>query len=896
MGSVATTTFSNPLQYPSQTHIDRDKSTGYLYVLVHATAANTYDVYRSINNGGSWSLFLSDTRSSLTDQGSIFISPDGYLRWVYRTNESSQDRIYIRGLRLDASSPAWETELLLANPSNGGVAGAYHTGLDVWATITGSSEFYCVAVGTTVGANSGVTLYGAYTASRPGTTVAKNSIIRGTRQWLFSGTGRITPSIDAQHNGDGKTASTPDAWVSFGRTGLYVAKLSWQGDGWQGPTTPVTLATGLSARDHVPARWDGAEHMTADWTGSTVLIYERNKANTTTTIRTTPAHPQGTVRSATLGYDKVTRDIRVMAVGTSNADPYYVDYARAGASWGSWVLITTDDVPVGTNPDSFGLRRSTHGNNKFDMISARSGAPQIQHFTLGVSYAPNTPFWSFVGLPYVNGGAADVTASILLDWVFTDPDDTDTQSAYAVSRQINGGTLNYWRASDSTWQVAEVQNTSGTSLLTLASGWASDGDLVTYKAKTWDSASIPSGYSVALNVYASTPVNPAITSPGATVTSDSVTVVWTCTEQKAYRVTTEIFGVVLQDSGWVEDAVTRSYLSPERLENGFSYTVKVQTKNNEGLASTVQSQSFTVVFTIPQFPTIALAANNSAGYITATMTNPARVHLAVGTATHANNASVVPGLPAGLLADADGTAVMQLLVVLAAIRNSGTGTVNLPAGYTDLINFGNMRLFCRQFITGDTAPTVTFAGGAAGADCSAQMASFRGVVASVHGTPGTVLNGSAQNIATPAATITQAYTLVLMAGWKQGITTGAAFPAAFTEIFDMSTAVGTGQALNLGYSLQTAAANIATDTITMSGGASAISRAVVVAVNGSPDVSYSEIWRREVGTAVNGVRVATGVAANAAANDFRARSGVAYEYRPLTRGVNGTSRYGNFTQ
>lgn len=895
MGSVATTTATTPLVYPSNTRIDRDKNYGYLYCLVPGTTANTYDLYRSINNGSSWSLFLSRTRSNLVEVGSFFISPDSWARWVYRTNESSQDRIYITGLNLNLASPTWEPELLLANPSNGGVAGAYHQGLDVWATITGSAEYYCVAVGTTVGANSGVTLYGAHTPTIPGGTVSKNSIIRGTRQWLFSGTGRQTPSIDAQHNGDGKTASTPNLWVSFGRVGAYLAKLSWQGDGWQGPTTPVTLVSGISARDYMPGRWDGNEHVTAVPSTDKAVLYERNKANTETAIRTSGAHPQGVIRSLTCSYNKISRDIRVLAVGTSNNDCYYVDYTRATDTWTSWSLLTADDV-VGANVDSFGVRRSTYGNNKYDMIAARTTGPQIQHLQVGLSYAPNTPFWSFTGLPYVNGGAVSVSASLTLDWVFDDPDDTDTQSAYALSRQVNGGALNYWRASDSTWQVAEVKNVSGTSLVTLASGWAADGDLVVYKAKVWDSADIPSSYSAALTIIGSTPVNPVITSPGATVTSDSVTVVWTCTEQKAFRVTTEIFGFLLRDSGWIEEAATRSYLSEERLENGFSYTVKLTTKNNEGLASTEQSQSFSVVFTIPQFPTIALAANNTAGYITATMTNLPRVHLAVGTASHANNASVTPGLPAGLLADADGTAVMQLLVVLAAIRNSGTGTVNLPAGYTDLINFGNMRLMCRQFITGDVAPTVTFTGGAAGADCSAQMASFRGGVASVHGTPGTVLNGSAQNIATPAATITQAYTLVLMAGWKQGITTGAAFPAAFTEIFDMSTAVGTGQALNLGYSLQSAAANISTDTITMSGGASAISRAVVVAVNGAPDVSYTEIWRREVGTSDLGVRVATNVAANGTANDFRARSGVAYEYRPLTRGVNGTSRYGNFTQ
>lgn len=899
MASVATTTWPSPLQYPSQTRIDRDKSDGDLYVLVHATAANTYEVYRSTNNGGSWSLFLSLVRSNITDHGSIFISPDGYLRWVYRTNESSQDRIYIRGLNLHDSSPSWENELLLANPSNGGSGGSYHQGLDVWATITSTQEFYCVAAGTTVGSNSGVTLYGAWTPSRPGLTVAKNSIIRGTRQWLFSGTGIQTPSIDAQHNGDGKTASTPDLWVSFGRTGLYVAKLSWQGDGWQGPTTPVTLATGLAARSHVPGRWDGNEFLVADWNGGSVVnVYERNKANTATTIRTTPTHPQGVVRSATIGYNKFNRDTRVLAIGTSNADPYYVDYDRAGASWGSWTLLTTDDV-IGTPPENFGMRRSTHGNNKFDMVSVRTSAPQVQHFTGGVSYAPNTPFWSFVGLPYVNGGAADVTASLTLDWVFTDPDDTDTQKDYAVSRQINGGTLNYWRASDSTWQLTEQKNTSGTSLLILASGWATDGDLVTYRAKTWDQADIPSSYSLPLNIYASTPVNPTITAPanGGTVVEDHVTVTWTVAEQKAYRVETLIFGFLLQDSGWVEDSVARSYLSPERLENGFSYSVRLTTKNNEGLASTPVTHSFSVAFAVPQLPTYVVTPNSTTGNIRVTITNPARAFIAAGAVAHGNNASVQPALPAGLIADTDGTH-QQLMILVAAIRNSGTGTVNEPAGWTTLANFGNVRVMGRTYATGDTAPTVTFTGGAANADTTARIAAWRGAMPTLFGTASTQLNASAQNIATPSLTITQQYALVLVIGWKQDDTTGADFSAftGFTEVFDESTTTGDDQSLNMAWAFQTTPpANIATGTITMGGGAAAISRAIVLAVASAPDVSYNDVFRREAGFFVVGDRVGKEIAANGVLEDFRAKSLQPYEYRVIAYSTTGTSRFGVFT-
>lgn len=886
MPSIATTTNAAPIQYPANTLIDRDKNTGYLYCLLRGTAANTQDLYRSTNGGTTWSLLTSRTRANLVELGSIFVGSDSWLRWIYRTNESSQDRIYITGMNLNTG--VWESELLLANPSNGGVAGAYHQGLDLWVTITGSSEYYVIAAGTTVGANSGVTLYGAYTATIPGTTISKNSIIRGTRQWLFAGTGRQGPSLDAQHNADGKTASTPSLWVAFGRVGAYVAKLSWQGDGWQGPTTPVTLATGITARDYIPGRWDGSRFCVALANGTLVDLYERNIANTETTQRTSAAHPQGVIRAITLSWNKVNGDVRVFAVGTTINDLYYTDFVRSTGLWSGWAAVTTDDI-IGANVDNFGVRRSTHGNSKYDVITARTTAPQIQLTQLGLNYTPGAPVWNFTGLSYVNGGARDVTGGVPLNWDFVDPDLADVQSAYALSRQINAGTLNYWRASDSTWQVAEVKNVTGTSSVTIPTVWAVDGDIVTWKVKTWDVTDVASVYSEALVLVASTPVNPTITSPGATVTSDAVTVTWTVAEQTAYRVTTEIFGFELQDSGWVE-STDLTYTSPERLENGFNYTVKLTTKNNEGLASVQQSATFLVAFTVPQIPTLVATPSTALGHIAVAVTNPAGAFINAGAAAHGNNASVVPALPSGITPDQ-----LQLLLVLAAIRNSGTGTVNLPAGWTDLVNFGNVRLFGKLYVTGDTAPTVTFTGGVANADTSAQMAAFRGYVPTVAGTAATQLNGSAQDIATPALTITMDSCLALRIGWKQDDTTGATPAGGMTEIGDLSTTTGDDQSLTWAYTLQTTAANLAASSFVMAGGAAAISRGIAVALVGAPAIAYNEIFRIETGDVGNGIRIANNLGSGGTALDFRARSGVDYSYRVLARGTTGASVYGVWT-
>src|SRR5262249_986201 len=87
----------------------------------------------------------------------------------------------------------------------------------------------------------------------------------------------------------------------------------------------------------------------------------------------------------------------------------------------------------------------------------------------------------------------------------------------------------------------------------------------------------------------------------------------------------------------------------------------------------------------------------------------------VGTAPHADTRPVTPGFPSGSPVAGD------LLLILAAIRNSPTGNPNAPAGYTQIAKYSNFRLFAKYATGSDAAPTVTFDDGVAGATSSAQM-------------------------------------------------------------------------------------------------------------------------------------------------------------------------------
>ncbi len=218
-----------------------------------------------------------------------------------------------------------------------------------------------------------------------------------------------------------------------------------------------------------------------------------------------------------------------------------------------------------------------------------------------------------------------------------------------------------------------------------------------------------------------------------------------------------------------------------------------------------------------------------------TMTTDTPAFIAAGTVAHGNNASVSPGLPAGMTPD-----VGQLMVLQAAIRNSGTGTVNTPTGWSVLAANGNLSVFGRYYLTGDTAPTVSFTGGVANADTSARIMAFSGLSMRMGGayqstlkqSPGTAdqLNGSAQDIAYPALYVFRDNCVVFYLGWKQDDWTSVATLAGATEDFDNATTTGDDQGIVADHVIQTSHAAIAAGSFTVTGGASAISRATLFAL------------------------------------------------------------------
>lgn len=194
-----------------------------------------------------------------------------------------------------------------------------------------------------------------------------------------------------------------------------------------------------------------------------------------------------------------------------------------------------------------------------------------------------------------------------------------------------------------------------------------------------------------------------------------------------------------------------------------------------------------------------------------------------GTATDANaagNATVSPAIPTGLING-------DVVYVYAAIRNSGAGTVDTPSGWTMLAQSGNAALLGRVYATGLAAPTISFSGGVANATIGAKAFAFRRADLTPLTSAGQ-LNGSAQNVAYPTATVTEDNALAMVFAWKQNAWTSVATLAGMTEQLDIAITAGDDESLAIDYQIQTTAADIAAGSFTVTGGAAAISRGLTV--------------------------------------------------------------------
>lgn len=216
--------------------------------------------------------------------------------------------------------------------------------------------------------------------------------------------------------------------------------------------------------------------------------------------------------------------------------------------------------------------------------------------------------------------------------------------------------------------------------------------------------------------------------------------------------------------------------------------------------------------------------------------------VAAGTASTGANGPRTPGAPAGIAAG-------DLVLIFASTRNSGTGTVDTPANWRSLLEFGNCKLLGRIYDGVWSMPTVTYTGGAVNEDTIAQSCAFRGMgydLSKIVVNSASRLNGSAQDIAAPNMTVRQDQCVILALGWKQDDYTSVAAISGYTEIQEASSIAGNDASQIWDYLIQTTQTDQDPKSFTVTGGAAAISRGALIALVGGYQTAT-------VTRAVNGV-------------------------------------------
>jgi len=494
--------------------------------------------------------------------------------------------------------------------------------------------------------------------------------------------------------------------------------------------------------------------------------------------------------TVTLTMDATNSRVRLAADGFGQADTATVERSTDLVRWTTVRGGAAAAVPVGglTLPGLAGSYASTPDNAALDIVGDIDLRAEVSGWTAGV-YHPLIHKWNDTINQASYGFSIDTNSTLILIW---------------TTLGTGASSINH----SSTVTVPFVNGQRGAVRATLdVNNGAAGHTVVFYTAPTIDGPWVQLGASVVTGGVTS------IFSGSAPVEIGTYNVgtggPWSGTVQAA-QIRNNIDGTVVANPVFWQDAATGAGSFADSA--GRTWTVN----------GTAKIQHREISLDDYEFVPGALNRYRVRGLETGPIT-----FVGVGAGATAVNASVTPALPV----IAGGTPVPgDALVALASIRNSGAGTVNVPAGWTLIRAFGNVALIGRRYVAGDAAPTITFAGGVALADTLGQVVAFRR--ASIVPATGTdQLNGSAQNIAYPLMTVPVDGAVVIAAGWKQDdFTSVATLASPFAEIGEVSSTAGDDASQVWDYQIQTLDADITAASFVVTGGASAISRGAVVAL------------------------------------------------------------------
>lgn len=210
------------------------------------------------------------------------------------------------------------------------------------------------------------------------------------------------------------------------------------------------------------------------------------------------------------------------------------------------------------------------------------------------------------------------TGVVTLDWDFTDPSPTDSQTAYQVLIEKN---------SDGTSVLDTGKVVSGTTQHAATILAANKDIQLRWRVRLWDTGDVAGSYSANQLFRISDKPTVVITSPAeaGVVATPQPTVTWTFTAsggrtQAQRRIVWTQGATTIFDSGWHVSSGL-SYTMPQALlVNSSSYSVTVYVQDNVGLQNS-DTNAFTTLWTPPAVPSavaVSVTPYADSGYVSVT--------------------------------------------------------------------------------------------------------------------------------------------------------------------------------------------------------------------------------------------------------------------------------------
>jgi hypothetical protein len=614
-------------------------SGGTTWQAVYNSASTRIELWFSDDDGSTWTERTGLRITSVSNSPTFSITTDQKDRlWLALGQTSGTTKISIFGTAIDVDSQnSWTTNDVNFQDSS------YVKDLEIIAYTRNTTNLY-------VGLSERITVHVLATLQ------SSTELFMFSREYNSNGTVRVSTSfleynlkirsgnlsgsrhsygfsVDYKHTSSGEVADdeSPPIWVVYERSTsasstsyeIIAIRLTRLASEYQiGTRRVITSETGVTGTSPLMSGvFDGSRFVMAlVKKGSPGIIhwYERDAADTTTTERVVPTlSGAGNITGLKLTVSSLG-GITMNAVGSTLNDVYRTRFNRNSGTFTAWEIAHV------TTASRLSAARLTT-KNKFQVVWNNNLT--VTSGTDSYLVAPLAPTW----VSPANNSYSDTALPLTLVWSMNDTNAGDTQSAYALSRQIDDGALEYFSVASGTWGATETKNTSSTQSVTLST--AQDGltpgldNMVLFKVRTWDSSDLVGPYGSGLMIIGSESVTPVLTSPedGSTISTNKVTVAWTTTEQRSYRVRLlTSSNVVLYDSNKVTSSTVREIEPPNILPDGLiNAKAEVRVWNDQDLQGPTDTHTFSVEYVEPATPSISVVVQPSYARIAITPTDPA---------------------------------------------------------------------------------------------------------------------------------------------------------------------------------------------------------------------------------------------------------------------------------